>query len=221
MSKRIFAMTAILLTATASIAYAAPKADLNGDEQVSRAEFMAAATSRFVRADANGDGVLTKDEKRDAREGRRDDRSNNRFAKLDANGDGFVSEAEYETARATKDAKRNDKRDARRAEMLERFDTNVDGELSETERAAAKAEREAKRGERRAEREASGETRGKRGKRGKMRANPDLDGDGVITRAEYETASEQMFIRLDANGDGVLTKGEGRKGKGKRGGRRG
>jgi hypothetical protein len=50
--------------------------------------------------------------------------------------------------------------------------------------------------------------------------NPDANGDGVITRAEYEASTLAMFERLDKNADGVLTKGEGRKG-GKRGGKRG
>ena len=37
-------------------------ADSNGDNKVSRAEFMAMADKRFAKMDKNGDGVLTKDE---------------------------------------------------------------------------------------------------------------------------------------------------------------
>lgn len=39
-------------------------ADSNGDNKVSRAEFMAMANKRFTKMDKNGDGVLTKDEMR-------------------------------------------------------------------------------------------------------------------------------------------------------------
>jgi len=37
-------------------------ADTNGDNQISRQEFLALAEKRFAKMDKNGDGVLTKDE---------------------------------------------------------------------------------------------------------------------------------------------------------------
>lgn len=37
-------------------------ADSNGDNQISRAEFLALAEKRFAKMDKNGDGVLSKDE---------------------------------------------------------------------------------------------------------------------------------------------------------------
>jgi hypothetical protein len=39
-------------------------ADSNGDNKVSRAEFIAMAEKRFAKMDKSGDGVLTKDEMR-------------------------------------------------------------------------------------------------------------------------------------------------------------
>lgn len=36
--------------------------DTNGDNQISKTEFMAVAEKRFAKMDKNGDGVLTKDE---------------------------------------------------------------------------------------------------------------------------------------------------------------
>lgn len=45
----------------------------------------------------------------------------------------------------------------------------------------------------------------------------DADGDGVITRAEYEAAAAERFERLDANGDGELTAEEFRAGSPRRG----
>ena len=36
----------------------------------------------------------------------------------------------------------------------------------------------------------------------------DADGDGVVTRAEYQAAVDARFARMDANGDGVLASDE-------------
>lgn len=211
----------VLLTtvalAAAGIAYAAPKADLNQDGQVTQTEFMSAATTRFVTADTNADGVLTDDEMKAARKSQRDEHAARRFEKLDVNGDGVISKSEYDAKRAEIGEK-----------MKERRDVNGDGVVDAADREAHKAERAA----RKAERDANGEARpdraegerkmrGPKGKRGGMRGpNPDANGDGVVTRAEYEASTLAMFAKLDANGDGVLTKGEGGK-RGKRGGPRG
>lgn len=45
---------------------------------------------------------------------------------------------------------------------------------------------------------------------GTLLAQPglDADGDGVVTRSEYDAASAERFARLDADGDGVLTREE-------------
>jgi len=203
--------TALLTTAAlaaAGLAYAAPRADMNKDGQVTQTEFMAAATTRFVNADTNADGVLTKDEMKAARQAKHDARAEKKFEGLDANSDGFVSKDEYDAKRAQHAEKR-----------AERRDLNSDGVVDEADRALMKAKREARKAERqarRAEREVNGETRakgeGRRGPRGgkKMRVpNPDANGDGVVTRAEYEASTLAMFERLDKNADGVLTKGEG------------
>jgi len=42
------------------------KADTNGDQQISKAEFTAAALARFDTADANKDGKVTKEERQAA-----------------------------------------------------------------------------------------------------------------------------------------------------------
>ncbi|HSG34793.1 MAG TPA: EF-hand domain-containing protein [Sphingomonadaceae bacterium] len=42
-------------------------ADGNGDEQISRSEFTAAALARFDQADADGDGTISREERRAAR----------------------------------------------------------------------------------------------------------------------------------------------------------
>lgn len=196
----LVASTAVLLMA------AGPKADLNQDGQVTKAEFTEAAKAHFLAADTNGDSFISEDERKAFRTSKMEERKAKRFDALDANGDGAISRDEMEAA--------GEKRQSQRGEMkekaLERYDTNLDGELSDAERTAMKAEREARAGE-------NGRRGGKKGKRGK-RPNPDANGDGFISLDEHMAISEQLFTRLDANADGVLTKGEGRKRKGRRGG---
>ena len=51
------------------------RADTNGDQMVSKAEFTAAALARFDKADANGDGVVTKEERQAARAAHREQRN--------------------------------------------------------------------------------------------------------------------------------------------------
>lgn len=206
-AKILLVTTAAL--AAAGIAYAAPKADMNQDGQVTQTEFMSAATTRFVNSDTNADGVLTKDEMKAARKARHSAHADKKFEGLDANADGFISKSEYDTKRAERGEK-----------MKKRRDANGDGVIDDADREIMKAKRDAKkagREARRTEREASGDVRtgsegrkdGKRG-RGMRGPNPDANGDGVVTRAEYEEGTLAMFERLDKNSDGVLTKGEGR-----------
>lgn len=209
-TKTTLVLTSAALLSGAAYAKDAPKADINKDGQVTKAEFMTATTTRFVAADTNGDGMLTKEEMIAGHEAMREARASERFSRADANGDGVITRAEHDALRAEKDAKRAEKR----AEMKTRIDTDGNGTISDTERAAAKEMRQAKRQEKRAER------KGKRSEKNtgeKMRGpKRDANGDGVITQAEYEAVAEAMFVRMDANGDGVLTKGEGKKRKGRK-----
>jgi Ca2+-binding EF-hand superfamily protein len=41
---------------------------------------------------------------------------------------------------------------------------------------------------------------------GQMLQNADQNGDGIVTRAEFDEARSKMFSRLDRNGDGYLSK---------------
>lgn len=207
---RLLLRTALIASGATLLIAAGPKADLNQDGQVTKAEFTQSAESRFFAADTNGDGFLTQEERKAHKEARREDRKDKRFAELDTNGDGLLSRAEIE-ARADK---RKARKDARRQEILQKFDTNLDGELSEAERTVMKAERKEKRAEKKAERK---DRKSKRADRPKVDAN----GDGLISFAEHTAVTEQLFARMDANGDGVLTKGEGKKRKGRRGDKRG
>ena len=99
---------------------------------------------RLARFDADGDGVLSDEEKILAREefkkrGERaawsDRKHHNRVKRFDVDGDGVLSEEEKAAARAF--------REERHAEILSRFDTDGDGVLSVEEREAARASRRA------------------------------------------------------------------------------
>lgn len=205
----LIASASLLFLSTA--AFAAPKADLNQDNQIDRAEFIMAASSKFDATDTNFDGILTKDEMKAYRDVERSERRNREFTKLDTDQNGVISKAEFEA--------RDADRDAKRAEMrLKRFDLDNDGVISDAEKDTAKtrfAERKSQRLSDGGPREKGRKGPGKR----EDRIKRDADGDGLITRLEFDTATEAMFDKLDANGDGVLTKGEGkqRRHKGRKG----
>ena len=86
--------------------------------------------------DANGDGVLSVDERRalhDARDGRQRGKKKRRLEHFDTDGDGQLSESERTAAREV--------RRERRARALERFDADGDGQLSGSEIGAARSAR--------------------------------------------------------------------------------
>ena len=182
---RVLFLSACLLAAPAFAQDSGPKADTNGDGQVTFAEFEAIAVARFDAMDADFDGVLTQGERDSFREGNRDRRRDARFERMDRDGDGVLSLEEMNSA--------DTRRERFRERIRARVDTDGDGTVSPAEREAARDRFRARRGDR--------------------AAFPrfDQDGDGLVTRFEYATATQALFERMDANGDGVLTQGEGRK----------
>jgi Ca2+-binding EF-hand superfamily protein len=118
-------------------------ADLNGDGQVSPEEIellhQERAAERFARIDANGDGVLSRDEV--------PDRYGHRFEKLDTNGDGVVSQSEMQSGKAGRHqgkhrgktpeqaGKKSGPADpeARVQERFQRMDANGDGVITPDE----------------------------------------------------------------------------------------
>ena len=207
---RTLLKTVLLASGAALLIAAGPKADLNQDGEVSKAEFTQAAESRFYATDANNDGFLSEDERKTHKEAERQNRKDQRFSKLDANGDGLLSRDEVDAGSEKRKAhmeERKSQMESRRAEVMEKYDTNLDGTLSDAERTVMKAEIGDQRGGR----------KGKRGGKRAERPQMDTNGDGLVSLDEYMAISEQLFTRMDANADGVLTEGEGRKRKGKRG----
>ena len=201
--KPILLVTAALTLS--GVAMAGPKADVNQDGQITKAEFLDAANAKFILADTDFDGNLTQDELKTLREARSAEREAKRFEKQDLNGDGAITQEEISQAKAERKAKRAAKR-------LEKQDTDGNGVLDDAEKEVAKAARKAKRAE------YGSSSKGKRGDKAGKKIKRDANDDGVISRAEFDAANEALFARMDANGDGVLTKGEGPRGrKGKRG----
>ncbi|MEP3276912.1 MAG: EF-hand domain-containing protein [Stappiaceae bacterium] len=126
------------------------------------------------------------------------------FSRFDTNNDGFIDQAEV---------------DVMITNVMKRVDADSDGSVSEQE--AQNAHKKM----RKHHAKKHGKHRDAK-RRGKNRGNgwmkrADTDGDGVITRLEFDIAGvkqrARMFAELDRNGDGVLTKadrdGDGRAGK--------
>ncbi|MEM1166715.1 MAG: hypothetical protein AAGI30_10555 [Planctomycetota bacterium] len=118
---------------------------LDDDELAMIAERYAAWHDTFFKPlleefDEDGDGALTGDERRNARQAvgeRQRERAERRrdrvVEEFDADGSGDLSEEERETARETMRARAQEKR----AEVIEMFDEDGDGQLTGAEREAA------------------------------------------------------------------------------------
>lgn len=155
-------------------------------------------------ADANNDGVVTRQEFDAGRDAM--------FARMDANSDGALARGEGREGRhhgrrggghggmqgADANNDGNITRDeflARPVAMFDRMDANDDGVISTAERPQRRERPEGERAERR------------------DRPNPDTDGNGSISRAEFAAMGASMFDRLDANNDNRVTREEAQAGR--------
>lgn len=110
------ALAALTLAAAGGVALAqqAPersparglRADTDGDQRLSQAEFVGRRIERLTAADADRDGSVTRDEMRAAAQARRAQRADARFDRLDANDDGALSKAEFDARREHRAATR-------------------------------------------------------------------------------------------------------------------
>ena len=156
------------------------RADTNGDGVITREEFLAQAAERFQRMDANQDGKLSGDELRGPMAAR-------------AQGGAITKEAFMAEA------------DAR----FQRLDTNHDGKITKDEMAALQArfrERDGDAGKG-APPPPGGEMRGPRGHGGWFE-KLDANHDGRISREEMRAEADKHFDKLDTNHDGFLDKAE-------------
>ena len=169
------------------------RADADKDGKVTAAEFAAARDARFSGIDANKDGALEVSELRAWTRTWPARFRDARFKALDTDGDGKVGPEEYV---------------ARRKAAFARIDADKDGTVDKAEFDAAF--------EKVRERMLAhyGAHRGKRHHRWRKRRSHDmerrldLNGDGKVTRAEFDTVGRIMFLRLDGDGDGAVTRKE-------------
>ena len=175
-------LAALTLTVAAGVAIAqqpaaepaAPRtmrADADGDGRLSRTEFIGRRLERLSAADADRDGSVTREELRSAARARLSARADARFDRMDADDDGAISRAEFDAVR----------------------------------------EARAERGPRpmRAHR-----AMGHRGPRmARMAHRAGMGERGPVVIADAQVRMEQAFARLDGDSDGYVTREERRAGR--------
>ncbi len=163
------------------------QSDSNSDGVLTRAEFDAGRDATFARLDGDNNGNLTREEMR-AERGERGGRGQR-------GGRGHRGGGMHMLTSADANGDGSITRDeflARPIEHFDRLDANNDGVISADERP--------QRGER--------GDRSERRERRADRPNPDANGDGSFSRAEFSAMGSGMFERLDANDDGRVTQEE-------------
>jgi len=163
------------------------RADANNDGVVTRQEFDASRVAEFARLDASRDGQLSRDEMRAGRHGRG-------RGGPDGGGPGGEGGHRFDLTRfdANHDgAISRQEFNTRPDGMFDRLDTNHDGVISAQEQQAAQQTMQQRIAERRVN-----------------RPNPDANGDGNISRAEWDAMGVAQFQRMDANHDGRVTREE-------------
>jgi len=156
------------------------QADANNDGVVTRQEFDAGRAATFARLDADHNGQLSREEMRGGMRGwRHGGRGGGRgmfsLARLDTNNDGNISREEFL---------------ARPTATFARLDRNNDGVISVDERPQRPQNGNSGDGQRR------------------ERPNFDTNGDQQISLTEFQAMGARMFDRLDANHDGRVTQEE-------------
>lgn len=225
--KNLLTVTAIGAMLTAGVAIAMQSETPMAPRQpLSKAQMLERADARFDRMDANKDGQLSAEERKagaDAARAAMAGRKGGEMAdfmpgakrggvmgdrmleRADTNGDGQISKAENRAAVEARFA---------------RMDANGDGTIGADERRKGRGMGKGKRARAQA---AAGETMGTPGamKAGHAMKRADSDGDGAITKAEFDAQSAQRFAKLDANGDGKIDATEMQAERGKKRGARG
>ena len=169
------------------------RADADKDGKVTRAEFTAARNARFAGIDSNKDGALEVSELRAWKRTWPSRVRDARFKALDADGDGKIGADEFVAQRKARfagiDADKNGT--VEKAEFDAAFDKVRERMLAHY-----------------------GAHRGKRHHRwrkrhgSRMERRLDLNGDGKVTKAEFDALGQMMFLRLDGDGDGAVTRKE-------------
>ena len=165
MKALIIGGAAVLALAGIAVAQQTPGArlgDTDGDQRISREEFLARHLQRFDRGDQNRDGTVTGDEMQAAHAARRAEIRGRMFDRLDADSDGSISRAEFEAQAGQREGRRGDHH------------------------------RRGRRGWGHVEVAADGVTRAEAEARATARfARMDADGDGYVTAADREARRER------------------------------
>ena len=215
----------LLITAAISLpifAHANPKMDANGDDEISRIEYMSFKSNSFNTQDKNFDGRLTKKEINAARLEQLRQTTKKRFKAIDTNGDGHITQTEHDDAARVKTDKVYENSFRRIDEWFNKIDTDKNENISRLEYNAFLENQRAEQIEKSLKTTSRAFTR------------LDLDGDGVITEFEYvdkgrapgtkrkkksdpleglyahETTKPKKRLRRDGNSDGEITKREDR-----------
>ncbi|MBK5265259.1 MAG: EF-hand domain-containing protein [Alphaproteobacteria bacterium] len=187
MKKKLFIGTALggmivagSMALAATAGHGPMRADANGDGNLTKVELVASINKHFAEFDKNGDGKITQDERKAEREGRFEDH----FKAMDKDGNGQISMAEMKTAHESRMEKRGDHMGMRGHDGT---DSGADSGM---------------------DRHHKGMERGDMHHRGGRMAMMDADKDGIVTKAEFDAKALKMFTRADANNDGTVTKAE-------------
>lgn len=181
MKASLFAAAATLLlagTASAQDGRGGMRLDRDGDKRISLVEMQAAQAERFTRLDADQDGQLTSEERKAGRQALHAERQAARFNRRDADRDGGLSLAEAPKAIGPHFA---------------HVDADRNNRLSAEELQAARTMMRAARGPKAVKAD---------------RVRVDANGDGAVSRAEFEAHLRVRFARMDADRDGFITRAE-------------
>jgi Ca2+-binding EF-hand superfamily protein len=173
--------------------------DADGDGILSdeeRATMMRAMRDEWMaRMDLDGDGELSREERMAARQAmfENSERGQALMRQFDADGDGVLNEEEQ----AAMEAYQQEQREQRRADELARYDADGDGQLSREERRTQREEQRQNWGDR----------------MGEATIEFDRDGDGVLSIEESQEAYavyqqrreiDQFVSQYDSDGNGSM-----------------
>ena len=172
------------------------QADADKDGRVTAVEFSAARNARFAQIDANKDGALEVSELRAWKRTWPSRVRDARFKALDADGDGKIGVEEFV---------------AQRKSRFAGIDADKDGTVDKAEFDAAFEKFRSRMGARFGDGRRKDAERPRRWRKRQgysMERRMDLNGDGKVTRAEFDTLGRMIFLRLDSDGDGAVSRKE-------------
>ena len=184
--------------------------DVNKDGVITQAEIDEVRAQDFQTADADGNGEISLEEFKAEFLNRSNDRMVRAFQFLDADGDGTVTQEEVDTVanRLFNRLDRDGNGTVERVRSPRGGNADNDGERGPR---GENADNDRERGEREEARERRGRDGHERGRGG--RGGParmfmevfDTNGDGTVTREDFDARRAELFALADTNGSGSFT----------------